>query len=231
MCRYEHVFLYEASVQQQEWTGTVGRKGGTHGRQGGSQSQGNQGDQLGRVDNQEAGVNAREGGGARPPGQHPRWCQSHNGNDDNSVKATSAMRTAQCLHQHQQDAGDDRSGNFAKEGKIAQLCQEVNLPRMAILPRKASLPKAAILPRRATLLRSAASLLRTAMLSRRASLPTRALLSTSVATVEAMLTNVRLRTMATLLRLRMRVCFNFRRCCLCATQWHVTLAHVLALDG
>jgi hypothetical protein len=55
------------------------------------------------------------------------------------------MRTAQCLHQCQQDAGDDASGNFSEEGKFArQLCQEVNLPRMATLPRKESLPKAAI---------------------------------------------------------------------------------------
>jgi hypothetical protein len=55
------------------------------------------------------------------------------------------MRTAKQLHQRQQDAGDDASGNFTKEGKFAQqLCQEVNLPRMATLPRKASLPKTAI---------------------------------------------------------------------------------------
>jgi hypothetical protein len=141
------------------------------------------------------------------------------------------MRTAQCLHQRQRDAGNDPSGNFAKEGEFARLCQEVNLPRTVTLPRKASLPKAAILPRRATLLRRAASLLRTATLSRRASLPTRALSSTFVATVEAMLMNVRLRTMAMLLRSRMRVCFNFCCHCLCATQWQVTLACVLALDG
>ncbi len=72
MCGHEHVCLYEASVQQQEWTGAVGCEGGPHGYWGGSQSQGNQGDQLGRVDNQEAGVDVREGGAARPPGQRPQ---------------------------------------------------------------------------------------------------------------------------------------------------------------
>jgi hypothetical protein len=56
-------------------------------------------------------------------------------------------------------------------------------------------------------------------------------LSTFVATVKAMLMNVHLRTMATLLRSHMRVRFNFHRHCLCATQWQVTLACVLALDG
>jgi hypothetical protein len=141
------------------------------------------------------------------------------------------MRTVQRLHQHQRDAGDDPSGNFAKESKFAQLCQEVNLPRMATLPRKASLPKVAVLPRRATLLRRAASLLRMATLSRRASSPMRALLSTFLATVEAMLMNVHLRMMVTLLHSCMRVHFNFRRRCLCAMQWQVTLACVLALDG
>jgi hypothetical protein len=141
------------------------------------------------------------------------------------------MRTVQCLHQHQRDAGNDPSGNFAEEGKFARLCQEVNLPRTATLPRKVSLPKAAILPRKATSLRRAASLLRMAMLSRRASSPTRALLSTFVATVKAMLMNVHLRTMATLLQSRMRVHFNFHRLCLCAMQWQVTLPRVLALDG
>jgi hypothetical protein len=142
------------------------------------------------------------------------------------------MRTAQCLHQRQRDAGNDASGNFAEEGKFTrQLCQEVNLPRMATLPRKTSLPKTAILPRRATSLRRAASLLRTATLLRRASLPTRALSSTFVATVKAMLMDVHLRTMAMLLRLRMRVRFNFHRRCLCALQWQVALARVLALDG
>jgi hypothetical protein len=141
------------------------------------------------------------------------------------------MRTAQRLHQCQRDAGDDPSDNFAEEGEFARLRQEVNLPRMATLLRKTSLLKAEILPRRATLLRRAASMLRTAMLLRRASLPTRALSSTFVATVKAMLMNVRLRTIATLLCLRMRVRFNLHRRCLCATQWQVTLACVLALDG
>ncbi len=232
MCGHEHVCLYEASVQQQEWTGAVGRKGGPHGHWGGSQSQGNRGDRLRRVDNQEAGVDAHEGGAARPPGQRPWWHQCHNGNNGNGTKATSAMRTAQRLHQCQKDAGDDASGNFAEEGKFArQLCQEVNLPRMATLPRKASFPKAAILPRRATLLRRAASLLRTATLSRRASSPMRALSSTFVATVKAMLMNVHLCTMAMLFCSCMRVCFNFRHRCLCAMQWQVTLARVLAVDG
>ncbi len=143
----------------------------------------------------------------------------------------SAMRTEQCLHQCQQDAGDDFSGNFTEEGDFPRLRQEVNLPRMATLSRKASLPKAAILPRRATLLRRVASLLRMATLSRRASSPTRALSSTFVATVKAMLMNVRLRMMAMLLPSCMKVCFNFRHRCLCAMQWQVTLAHVLALDG
>jgi hypothetical protein len=46
-----------------------------------------------------------------------------------------------------------------------------------------------------------------------------------------MLMNVRLRTMARLLGLRMRVRFNFCRHCLCATQLRLTLAHVLALGG
>ncbi len=122
-------------------TGAVGRKGGPHGRWGESRSQGNQGDQLGRVGrqrgtgpdgrrscwedgkkakDQEVGVNTREGGSARPPGQRPQWCQHHNGNDDNNARAMSAMRTAQCLHQHQQDAGNDASGNFAEEGKFAR---------------------------------------------------------------------------------------------------------------
>jgi hypothetical protein len=46
------------------------------------------------------------------------------------------MRTAQQLHQRQRDAGDEASGNFAKEGKSARrLCQEVNLLRTATLPR------------------------------------------------------------------------------------------------
>jgi hypothetical protein len=72
MCGHEHVCLYEASVQQQEWTGAIGHKGRLHGRWGGSRSQGNQGDQLGRVDDQEAGVDAREGGAARPSGRHPQ---------------------------------------------------------------------------------------------------------------------------------------------------------------
>jgi hypothetical protein len=54
------------------------------------------------------------------------------------------MRTAQRLHQCQRNAGNDPSGNFAKEGEFARLCQEVNLPRTETLPRKASLPKALI---------------------------------------------------------------------------------------
>jgi hypothetical protein len=141
------------------------------------------------------------------------------------------MTTVQRLHQCQQDAGDDPSGNFAEEGEFVRLRQEVNLPRTATLPRKASLPKAEILPRRATLLRRAASLLRTATLLRRASWPTRALSSTFVATIEAMLMNMCLHTMAMLLHSRMRVRFNFCHRCLCATQWQVTLARVLVLDG
>ncbi len=67
MCGHEHVCLYEASVQQQDRTGAIGCKSGPHGRWGGSQSQGNRGDQLRRVDNQEASINAGEGGAARPP--------------------------------------------------------------------------------------------------------------------------------------------------------------------
>ena len=69
MCGHEHVCLCEASVQQQERMGTVGREGGLQGRRGGSRSQGNQGDRLGRMDDQEEGINAREGGAARPPGR------------------------------------------------------------------------------------------------------------------------------------------------------------------
>ncbi len=94
-----------------------------------------------KAKDQEAGIDARERVGRK------------------TARATSAMRTAQQLHQHQEDAGDDASGNFTKEGKSArQLCQEVNLPRMATLPRKASLPKTAISPRRAMSLRRAALL-------------------------------------------------------------------------
>ncbi len=92
-----------------------------------------------KAEDQEAGVDARERVGHK------------------TARATSAMRTAQRLHQCQRDAGDDASGNFAEEGEFArQLRQEVNLPRTATLPRKASLPKMAIFPKRATLLRRAA---------------------------------------------------------------------------
>jgi hypothetical protein len=94
-----------------------------------------------KSEDQEAGIDARERVGRK------------------TARATSAMRTAQRLHQRQRDAGDDASGNFAEEGEFARrLRQEVNFPRMATLPRKASLPKTAILPRRATLLRRAALL-------------------------------------------------------------------------
>jgi hypothetical protein len=46
--------------------------------------------------------------------------QHHDGNDGNGASAMSAMMIVQCLHQCQQDAGDDTSGNFAEEGKFAR---------------------------------------------------------------------------------------------------------------
>jgi hypothetical protein len=54
-----------------------------------------------KAEDQEAGVDTRERVGRK------------------TAKAMSAMRTAQQLHQCQRDAGDDASGNFAKEGKSA----------------------------------------------------------------------------------------------------------------
>jgi hypothetical protein len=60
--------------------GAIGHEGRPHGQWGGSRSQGNQGDQLGRVDNQEVGIDAREGGA------HDRQ-----GNVRDDASATTAM--------------------------------------------------------------------------------------------------------------------------------------------
>jgi hypothetical protein len=83
---------------------------------------------------------AMKGWAARPPGQQrgtgldghrSHWEDSKKAEDQEAgidarkrmgrktARATSAMRTAQRLHQRQRDAGDDASGNFAKEGEFA----------------------------------------------------------------------------------------------------------------
>ena len=70
--------------------------------------------------------------GTGPDGRRLRWEDSKKAEDQEAgidahervgcktARATSAMRTAQQLHQRQQDADDDASGNFAKEGEFAQ---------------------------------------------------------------------------------------------------------------